>query len=53
MSSQNIIDKYIKISVILLSAGVFAFWAFSADRPLFDHFGFRQNQTAMSAQSLK
>jgi hypothetical protein len=53
MSSQNIIDKYIKISVILLSAGVFAFWAFSVDRPLIDHFGFRQNQTAMSAQSLK
>lgn len=43
-------NKYIKFSVILLAAGVFAFWAFSADRPLFDHFGFRQNQTAMTAQ---
>jgi hypothetical protein len=50
MPSQNMFNKYIKFSVILLAAGVFAFWAFSADRPLFDHFGFRQNQTAMTAQ---
>ncbi len=50
MLSQNRLDKYIKFSVILLAAGVFTFWALSADRPLFDHFGFRQNQTAMSAQ---
>jgi hypothetical protein len=53
MSFQNHNDKYIKISVILLAAGVFAFWAFSVDRPLFDHFGFVQNQMAMFAQSLK
>jgi len=49
MSSQNKFVRYIKFFVILLAASVFTFWAFSADRPLFDHFGFRQNQTAMTA----
>ena len=29
MPSQNMFNKYIKFSVILLAAGVFAFWAFS------------------------
>jgi hypothetical protein len=53
MSFQNHNDKYIKIPVILLAAGVFTFWAFSADRLFFDHFGFGQNQMAMFAQSFK
>jgi hypothetical protein len=44
------VNKLIKIITCILSASVIAFWAFSADRPLFDHFGFRQNQTAMTAQ---
>ena len=44
------IKNTVKIITCILSASVIVFWAFSADRPLFDHFGFRQNQTAMTAQ---
>jgi len=44
------IKNIVKTITCILSASVIAFWAFSADRPLFDHFGFRQNQTAMTAQ---
>lgn len=50
MLSKKNINKHINLVLLCLVAGVFIYWTFSADRPLFDHFGFRQNQTAMSAK---
>lgn len=44
-SNKNVITATLSI----LAVCVAVFWSLSADRPLFDRYGFRQNQTAMTA----